>query len=138
MSLSEVADKVIGLARKAYDYYAAELPRWHPNYPLVGPDDREPPPPPEEVELQSYLAALPEDLLYQLLVMYLGLHYFTTQDIAGAYKSLHGAFADKHQAVSEMMDMATLADVLSYGLEELRHHNINVDKLPLKKGVHMN
>jgi len=42
-------------------------------------------------------------------------------------------FLDARNFVAGVMDKATLADELSDGLEELRKHKINVDKLPLKK-----
>jgi len=37
LKLSEVANKVINLAGKIREYYATELPKQHPNYPLVDP-----------------------------------------------------------------------------------------------------
>jgi hypothetical protein len=64
MSLSEAANRVIDLAGKIRDYYATELPKRHPNYPLVGPDDETAPPPPEEKELRDFLETLSEDMIY--------------------------------------------------------------------------
>ena len=73
MNLSESANKVIRLASRVRDYYAAELPKRHPHYPLVGPDEESAPPPPEETELRDFLASLPDETIYQLtLLMYLG------------------------------------------------------------------
>jgi hypothetical protein len=37
MKLSETARDVIALADAIRDYWAAELPKRHPNYPLVNP-----------------------------------------------------------------------------------------------------
>lgn len=48
--------------------------------------------------------------------------------------SLKGLVGDSEQALSELMwTTPTLADELSDGLEDLRKHKINVDKMPLKK-----
>jgi len=135
MTLSEAAKRVIDLARKVREYYDTELPKRHPNYPLVDPNEESAPPPPEETELRAFLAALPEELLYQLtLIMYLGRGDFGTDDLAGYYEALKGTIGDPEQTTSQMMVYkAVLADQLSDGLEELRQHKINVDKMPLKK-----
>lgn len=134
MKLSEAATRVIDLARKVHDYYAAELPKWHPNYPLVGPGEESAPPPPEEKELRAFLAALPAEMISQLtLIMYLGRGDFGTEDLAESYEALNGTTGVSELAVSQMMDTAPLGDYLSDGLEELRKHRINVDRLPLKK-----
>ena len=125
MNLSEVIDKVSDLARKIYDYYSTELPKRHPNYPLVGPGDVTAPPPPEEDKLRNFLASLPDELLYQLLlIMYLGRGAFEIDDLAGYYETLRGEFTDREYAELELMDYAALADCLSDGLEELRKHQV--------------
>ena len=134
MKLSEVAHRVIDLARKIREYYETELPKYHPNYPFVGLDDVTAPPPSEERELRDFLSTLPNDQIYQLLsIMYLGREDFGTADLAGSYETLAGTSDDPAYAVSEMMHQAPLADYLSDGLEELRKQRIDVDKLPLKK-----
>jgi hypothetical protein len=135
MKVSEAAAKVMGLARKVHDYYAAQLPKRYPNYPLVGLDEESVPPPPEEKELREFLAALSEETLYQLLlILYLGRGDLGTNDLAGYFENLKGTVGDPEQAASRLMIYkATLADELSDGLEELRKQNINMDKMPLKK-----
>lgn len=134
MNVSEAANRVIDLSRKIRDYYETELPKRHPNYPLVGPGEETAPPPPEEKKLSDFLATLSDDTIYQLiLIAEIGRGDFGTEDLAVNYESLKGMFGDSEQAVSEMMDIAPLADYLLDGLEELRKHNINVDKMPLKK-----
>jgi hypothetical protein len=133
MNLSEAVNRVIDLARKVNEYYTAELPKWHPNYPLVGPGEKSAPPPSEEKELRVFLSTLPEDMIRRLmLVMYLGRGDIGTEDLAEYYEALQGAFGDREQVISQMMDKA-LADCLSDGLEELLQHKINVDNLPLKR-----
>lgn len=134
MKLSEAANRVIDLARKIREYYATELPKYHPHYPLIRFDEESAPPPPEEKELRDFLSALSDEVIDQLfLIMYLGRGDFGTDDLAGHYESLKSMFGEPKHAVSQMMDKAPLADYLLDGLEELRKHKINVDKMPLKK-----
>ncbi len=134
MKLSEAVGKVIDLARKIREYYAAELPKRHPNYPLVGADEESAPPPPEETELRQFLAGLLDETVYQLaLIMYLGRGDFTVDELAACYDDLKRTFVHPEHAASQMIDKAPLADYLVDGLEELRKHGIDVDKLPLKR-----
>jgi hypothetical protein len=51
--LSDVVAEVLRLATVIRDYWAVELPRVHPDYPLVRPDDLEETPPPEEKQLRD-------------------------------------------------------------------------------------
>lgn len=135
MTLSEAANRVIDLARKVREYYATELPKRHPHYPLVDPDEESASPPPEEKELMDLLTTLSEEMIYQLLlIMYLGRGDVGTNDLAEYYESLKSTLGDSGDAASLMMiHKATLADELSDGLEELRKHKINIDKMPLKR-----
>ena len=133
MKLSEAANRVIALASKMYDYCSTELPKRHPNYPLVGPDDVTAPPPPEEEELEDFLASLSDELIYQLLlIMHLGREAFGIDDLAGYYEMVRREY-NLEYATSELMGNApVLADYLSDALTELRKHHIDVDDLPLK------
>ena len=134
MNLSEAANRVIDLAGKIREYYAIELPKRHPNYPVVGVDEESPSPPPEEKELRDFLSTLSDEMIYQLiLIMYLGRGDFGTDELAEYYEASKGTFGDSEHAASQMMDKAPLADYLLDGLEELRKHKINVDQMPLKK-----
>lgn len=138
MNVSEAANRVIDLAGKVRDYYDTELPKRYPNYPLVDLADietKDVPPPPEEKELRDFLTALPSETIYQLLlIMHFGHGGFGPKDLAANYESLKETIGDADEAVAEMMDLdATLAGELADGLEELRKHNINADKMPLKK-----
>jgi hypothetical protein len=134
MKLSEAASKVIELARKVREYYDAELPKWHPSYPLVGADDGIAPPPPEEKELKDFLATLSDEIVYQLLMlMDLGRGDIGTDHLADYYADPVNTLGDREHAASEMFHQVALADQLLDGLEELRRHKINVDKMPLKK-----
>ncbi len=134
MKLSEVAKRVIDLAGKVYDYYTAELPKFYKNYPLVNPGETDPPPPAEKKELEQFLRTLPEDTIYQLqLLANLGSGMVFLDEMTAAYEELKSSPANWEWAVSELLDRATLAGDLSDGLDELKQHDINVDKLPLKR-----
>lgn len=135
MNLSEATNKVIELDRKIRDYYDAEIPKWLPNYPLVGPGEEEPPPPPEERDLEAFLSTLSEDILFRmLLVMRFGWGAMGVDKLSENYETLKDTIGDRDEAVGElMMEKTALADQISDGLEELRKHKINVDRIPLKK-----
>ena len=134
MTLTAAAQKVIDLAREVRDYYAAELPKRHPHYPLIGVNEKSAPSPPAEKELRAFLASHSEDMLYQLmLIMYLGRGDIAVEDLAEYYEALKGTFGDPEHAASQMTDKAPLADYLSDGLEELHQHKIDADKMPLKR-----
>ena len=74
-------------------------------------------------------------MIYPLIgILYLGRGDWAADDLAGTYEGLKGVFGDPEEAASQMMlYKATLADELSDGLEELRKHKIDVDKIPLKR-----
>ncbi len=132
MKLSEAVQKVIDLSRKVREYYATELPKQHPNYPLIGLDEPETPPPPEERELRSFLGSLDPEVVYQLiLIMYLGRGDFDADDLAESHKALKSTFGTAEIAASQMMEKAPLADYLSDGLATLKKHKIKVDSLPV-------
>jgi hypothetical protein len=134
VTLSKIANRVIDLAHRVREYYATELPKRHPDYPLIRQDEERVLPPPEEKELEKFLASLSEEQVYRLiLIMYLGRGDFGIDELAGYYEALKGTFEDSRHAASQMMDKAPLGDYLLDGLKELRSHNIDVDKMPLKR-----
>jgi hypothetical protein len=133
MKLSEVAEKVIALARRVREYYDAELPKWYPDYPLINPAQDGPPSPKEEQELRNLLRSLPADTIYRLiLVMYLGRGDFGVEDLAGNYEALKQTFGKPEWAASQMLEKAPLGEYLADGLSELNRHRIPVDDLPLE------
>jgi hypothetical protein len=68
MKFSETVNRVIGLATKIREYWDRELPKRHPNYPILNsPDDDDGPPPPEEAELREFLESLPSEDVYKLM-----------------------------------------------------------------------
>jgi hypothetical protein len=130
MKLSQAASKVIALAEAIRTYWDRELPKRHPNYPLVNAGEDSGPPPPEEKKLRALLAKLPEDTVYRLaLLMYLGRGDFGTEDLPGHFDSLRRALGDKAAAANRLADTTPLADYLSDGLAELNNIGIDVDRL---------
>jgi Protein of unknown function (DUF3775) len=131
MKLSEAALKVIALAQQVRDYYSRELPKRHPNYPVIESGEPETPPPAEEIQLRGFLASLDPEMIYQLiLIMYLGRGDFEAADLKGYYGALKKTFDTPEIAASQMMEKAPLADYLSDGLAELQRRKINVDRSP--------
>ncbi len=131
MKLSEAVQKVVNLSRKVREYYATELPKQHPNYPLIRLDEPETPPPPEEQELRSFLASLDPEMVYQLiLIMYLGRGDFDPDDLTESYEAVKNTFESAEMAASQMMEKAPLADYLADGLATLKKHKIGVEDLP--------
>ena len=134
VKLSEVVKEVIRLAQATREYWDTELPKRHPDYPLVHSGEDSGPPPPQEVQLQKLLTELPEDMIYKLiLIMYLGRGDFSTRDLAGHFEQMKETFAKPEWAVSQMMEKAPLADYLAQGLDELSKNRVDVDKLLPKR-----
>jgi hypothetical protein len=128
MTLSEAARQVIELARETRDYYAAELPKWYPDYPMIPLGQPGPPQPSAEVRLEELFRSFSDDLVYRLLaVMYLGRGDFEPREIRQTYDYLKTTFEKPEYAVSAMLGKAPLADYLSDGLSELRKHGIDPD-----------
>lgn len=130
MRLSATIKEVIDLANAIQTYWDSELPKHHPQYPIIHLDEDSGPPPPEEQELNDFLANLPDDVVYKLLlIMYLGRGDFGTDDLAGSYETLKRTFGNPDHAASQMMEKAPLAYYLSDGLAELNKNGINPDHL---------
>jgi hypothetical protein len=130
MKSSAAARQVIGLADAIRTYWEAELPKRHPDYPLVHPGEDSGPPPPEEKKLQHLLAKLPADTVYKLLlIMFLGRGEFDTTDLGSRYEELKERFEKPDEAAAEIVEKPTLVEYLADGLEELKKHDIDVDTL---------
>ena len=111
-------------------YWEAELPKRHPNYPLVHPGEESGPPPPEEKKLRQLLARLPADTVYKLLlIMSLGRGDFDTTDLGSRYEELKERFEKPEQAAAQMVAKPGLADYLADGLDELKKNDIDADTL---------
>jgi hypothetical protein len=136
MTLSEAVKRVIDLATNIPVYYETELRKLFPNYPLVDLEVEEKlPPPSEEQQLKEFLDSLPDELIYQLiLIVQFWRGYFRLEDMAAYYAGMKDTVGDRAAAQSWLMfNKGTLADALLSGLEELDKYKIGLDKLPLKK-----
>ncbi len=132
MSLSTTSQEVVSLARAIRNYWDAELPKRHPDYPIVHSGEDSGPPPPEEKQLQALLMDLPEDTLYKLaLIMYLGRGDFRAEDLPRQFEYLKNTFTKPEWVISQMIEKASLADYLTDGLAELKRHEIDLDHLTL-------
>ena len=130
MKIEEAARRVIGLAEAIRSYWETELPRRHPNYPLVDPEADSGPPPVEEKQLRQFLGRLSEDTVYKLaLIMYLGRGDFDTSDLPGQYRALREDFDRPSAVIAQMMDKAPLAEYLQEGMKILTSQQINLDKM---------
>lgn len=86
------------------------------------------------MELERFLRTLSEDLLYQLiLITHVGRGVLGPHDLARTYEDLKSSPANSAWAVPELMRKASLAGELSDGLDQFKKHEINVDRLPLKR-----
>jgi hypothetical protein len=133
MKLSDVAQEVIRLAQARREYWDAELPKRHPDYPVIRRGEDSGPPPPQEAQLQKLLTGLPEDMIYKLiLIMHLGRGDFGARDLAGGFEQMKATFPKPEWAVSQMMEKVLLADYLSEGLAKLGQAKVDVDHLRLK------
>lgn len=134
MKLSEAIARVITLARAIRAYWEAELPKRHRDYPIVHLDEDSGPPPPEQDQLKRFLAELPPDMVYQLLlVMYLGRGDFDAIDLKRNLpkylEQVKMNFREHAWAISQMMEKAPLADYLADGVDKLKGANVNLDRL---------
>jgi hypothetical protein len=133
VKLSEVVKEVIGLAQAIREYWDAELPKRHRDYPLVHSGEESGPPPSQEAQLRKLLAELPEDMIYKLLLlMHLGRGDFSTKDLPGRFEQMREMFPKPAWAATFMMEQALLDDYLADGLAKLSAAKISVDK-PLPK-----
>ncbi len=132
MKVTTAVSKAIALAEAIRDYWEAELPKRHPNYPLVGPDDDPGPPPPEEKKLRQFLARLPEEVLFKVaLVAYLGRGDYETNNLAADYQALRDDFDGPSELISQLLEKASLADYLTEGMTILKKEGLDLDKIEL-------
>jgi len=130
VKLSDVAREVIELAEAINSYQETELPKRHPRYPFVDPSEGSDPPPAEQKRLQDLLLSLPDEAVYELLlIMQLGRGDFGTDDLTGHYQAIRKMFRQKELAISEMTEKASLADYLLDGLAELGRSGIHLEQL---------
>lgn len=130
MQFTETATQIIDLASAAQNYWETELPKRHPNYPIVDLFEDSGPPPPEEAALKELLERLPDEQVYKLLlVMYLGRGDFQADELAKQHDYLEERFRKREWAISQMRGKAPLADYLTDGLAELKKNGIDLDQM---------
>ena len=130
MKLSKTAAKVITLARQVQNYWDTELPKRHPNYPVISPEEDSGPPPPQQAKLKELLASLPIEEIHKLIfLMYLGRGDFGTNDLATRYAAVKERFRRPESAISQMAGKVPLADYLADGIAELSKIGVDVDNL---------
>lgn len=134
MKLSEAARRAIDLAWVVRDYWDAELPRRHPDYPLVHPGEDDGPPPPEEAKLRALLKDLPEDVLYKLFFLMRHNRWGPEpEDLGRDFRDLKEDFPERDEVIEVMMGQAPLAAYLEDGLERLRDLEIDPDRFLASK-----
>lgn len=130
MKLSDTIDRVITLAAARCAYWARELPKRHPDYPLIRLAEGSGPPPPEQEELREFLMGLPAATIYMLtFIMYMGRGDIGVENLMATYEEVSDRFNKPASAVEQMLGKAPLADYLSNGLRHLCEAKLDVDRL---------
>lgn len=130
MKPSETAPKVVDLGTAIRDYWNAELPKRHANYPVVSRGEDSGPSPPQEAELRNFLENLTDDEIYKpVLLMNLGRGDFGTAELATHYQIIKDRFRKRERAISQLAGKASLADYVADGMNELKTKGIDVDEL---------
>jgi hypothetical protein len=130
MTFSATVKRVIDLATAIRDYWEHELPKRHPDYPIIKAGEDDGPPPPEEEELRDLLLGLPRSDLYKLLsLMYFGRGDFDAIGLESTAQDLARAYPDRERVIRQVMAKGPLADYLEDGLGKLAVLGIDVDDL---------
>jgi len=130
MAFSDILKEVMALSDAAAAYWAEELPKRHPNYPIVRPGEDDGPPPEAEKQLERLLRSLPAETIYKLaLIMYLGRGTLKADDLVRGYQEIKDRFEQPEMATKRMLDTPPLAEDLAEGLEKLKRNHIDVNTL---------
>ncbi len=136
MAFSDLVKEIIDLSIAAQEYWDRELPKRHPNYPLVGEGEDSGPPPAEEVKLENLLNSLPPEVIWKLLLIALiGRGDYKPDDLSGSCEAIKRRFETPEWALRQLYAMAPLGEELSDGMEKLKRHNIEVDRLLEKRAA---
>jgi hypothetical protein len=136
MKLSEIINEVIPLATKIHEYWDRELPKRHPNYPLVNPGEDSGPPPPEQKQLEDLLAGLPEEIIYQLaLVTESAIGSVTIDGLPKRYQEVKQRFGTPELTAFLLANKMSWDEYLMEDLAEFERRGIDVDNLPLQSGI---
>jgi len=130
--LSSILPKVIELSAAIREYWDRELPKRHPNYPLIDPDADDGPPPPEEKKLRRLLKGLPEDTLFQIgYIAQLGRGDSQRGDLEQMFEYTKQWLDDSDLATEIFVGTPGLSDHLQRGMSQLAERRIDVDHLPV-------
>jgi hypothetical protein len=130
MLLSDAAKRVIELATTINAYWDAELPKRHPDYPLINEGEDSGPPPPEEAQLRDFLRSLPSEAVYRLYtLMDLGRDYFPATEYVRKYQQLARSTADVDWLRLLLVETVPMPGYLSDGLAKLAAQGIDIDDL---------
>jgi len=130
MKLSQVIRKVIRLGDASRAYWDRELPKHHPHYPVIRPEDRSAPPPPEDAQIQALLESLPEDQLYAVaLLTYVGRGDLTADDLIPAYLTIKQILPNKELAIAQITGQKTLGEYLTDAVAEIQKRHIDLDNV---------
>ncbi len=132
MKLSKSLPEILRLARGIQTYWEQELPKRHPNYPIVNAGEDSGPPPPETAQLEALLEKYTDEQVYALVfLVYVGLGSFHANDSERGFNKLHEAFPHKAEAVSLLLNENPLADILEDGISLLEQEGLDIDSLYL-------
>ena len=132
MQLSEVVREVIRLGDASREYWDRELPKHHPRYPVIGPDETPPAPPPEDAQIQRLLESVPENQLYAVMVLaYLGRGDFSADNLSHAYQEMKESFPSSLLAIAQLVGTNELAEYLTDATEEMQTRHIDLNSLKI-------
>ena len=133
--LSEKIRRIIDLAEAIRNYWDIELPKHHPDYPLIHAWEDSGPSPPEAGQLNAYLKSLDSEDIYKIImIMYLGREDFEVdqvrdvRDLDPYVDDMKETFDTPSDAISQMISKSPLGEYLADGLAELEKRGIDIDR----------
>lgn len=130
MKLSEVVRELIRLGDASRAYWDRELPRHHPQYPVIRAGESSAPSPPEDAQILALLESLPEDQLYAVIVLtYVGRGDYGADRLLPTYETMKEIFPSRELAIAQIMEMKSLAEYLTDAMDEIHKRRIDLDSL---------
>lgn len=136
MKFSEVVREVVRLGNASLQYWDSELPKYHPQYPIIRAEDKEVSPPPEAAEIEALLRSLPEKQLYSLMLLaYLGRGDFDAGHLKIGLRRIKENFPENTLVIAQLMAEQTLSEYLTDAMEEVHKRHIDLDELAIEDAV---
>ncbi len=137
MRLSEVVREIIRLGDASRAYWDRELPKHHPHYPVIRAGEDSAPPSPEDAQIQALLKSLPEDQLYDVLLLtYVGRGDFSADNLPAARQNVKEIFPSRDLAIAQLTGSKTLlGEYLTDAMEEIQKRGIDLDGLQFASAV---